>query len=162
LKDKIQILIDELSPALIADGSPRLKTGRPVDLATIVEIEKQIGINIPNDYQQFLETYGWLGIGDVFFFGIWADNPNATSGATILGETLRLREKCQLPHYLLPFFGSEYTSYVCLNTSPVETPHRVVFFDSETGQIDECTHAKSFGAFLEGFLTDWLESIKDR
>lgn len=160
MNKKIQNLIEELSPALIADGSPRLKTGQTVDLSKIRDIEEQLGFNIPDDYKDFLQTYGWLGIGDVFIFGIWADRPNATGGATILGETLRLREKSQLPHYLLPFFGSEYSSYICLNTSPVETSHKLVFFDPETSQVDECTHAKSFGDFVEGFLADWLQSIK--
>jgi hypothetical protein len=160
LNKKIQTLIDELSPALIADGSPRLKTGQTVDLSTIREIETQLGLIIPDDYKDFLQTYGWLGIGDVFVFGIWKDRPNATGGATILGETLRLRQNSNLPHYLLPFFGSEYSSYICINSSPVETAHKLVFFDSETGQVDECTHAKSFGDFLEGFLSDWLQSIK--
>jgi hypothetical protein len=80
-----------LAAALIKDGGPKLKTGQPIE-----NIEKKLDVTIPLDYKEFLETYGWLGIGDVFIFGFWKDQPDSTGGATIHSETPRLRKDAQM------------------------------------------------------------------
>jgi hypothetical protein len=163
LSNKIDNLIHELDSALRAQGRRRgVLLGNPVSEGIILGIESQLKITFPDDYRAFLKSYGYIGIADAFFFGIWVDEPDSTSDGSVLGETIKLRKNYNLPHYLVPFYGRESYAYACMNCSPVDTGHKIVDFSPPIGEIQAAKSATSFQEYLEEYLGRRLRLLNSK
>jgi len=76
---------------------------RPDD-KKILEVESKLGLKFPEDYKQFLKTFGWIYIFELA--GI-----NST-----LEETLKLRKSYgdEFPNNIIPIDEDGYGNYYCL------------------------------------------------
>lgn len=156
--NNIAPLLERLSSIMVDQGDDPVEVAGPATEESIKNIERDLGVNLPEDYRRFLKDFGAFSIADAHFFGVWDEEGKSTSGATVLGETLRLREGSSLPHDFIPFYCPVYDLYVCMNCSPVKSEHEVVYFDSSQG-IYECKHAKTFVEFVEHYLNSYIKEI---
>ncbi|HYX39695.1 MAG TPA: SMI1/KNR4 family protein [Oligoflexus sp.] len=159
METAIPNLINQLNAASHSIGRRGILLGDPVSEEIIRQFEDKLGVKFPDDYREFLQSYGYLGIADTFFFGIWMDDLEATGDGSILGETTKLRREYNLPHYLIPFYGRETYAYACMNCSPVPANQRIVDFSPPIGEIQAFNEANSFKDYLVLYLQRRLKSL---
>ncbi len=143
---------------MVEQGDDPVEVAGPASEESIKSVERALDVNFPADYRTFLANFGGFSIADAHFFGIWDQDGKSTSGATVLGETLRLREGSSLPHDLIPFYCPVYDLFACMNCSPVKSEHEILYFDSSQG-IYECKHSKTFADFVESYLNGYIKEI---
>ncbi|HYX35274.1 MAG TPA: SMI1/KNR4 family protein [Oligoflexus sp.] len=141
-----------LSKASDEEDLGPITQGAQASDSTIRGIEDVLCRRLPGDYIRFLKRYGAIGIGDINFFGTWSDSVDDLRGATVLGETLRLRKEFSLPQDLVAVFGSDYESYLCLNCSAIEGLPKMVYFSATQKSVFACEHSNSFEEFVMKYI----------
>ncbi len=155
---KISDLVDELNRIFGEQGYDALEIGGPVSEIHIDQVEKELNVRFPEDYKNFLRVYGSIRFGEEGVYGIIEANPLSEEFQTALGETNRLRSESFMPHGLVVISGSDYMSFVCINTDSTQQTHKLAYYDSEEKSVYAYTHADSFKAFFEQFLSDTISA----
>jgi len=99
---KVKELIRELKEV---SGFPA-KVGRPMSAKEIQEMEKTLGLKLPQEYKEFLQTFGSLGVVRM----------EIEDGYSVVKETLSLRENYpdRFPNNLVAVYGDGYGNYYCI------------------------------------------------
>lgn len=131
-----------------------ITVGQPATAANVAAVERRVGLTIPASYRDFLMTFGWVGFGDAYISGIFADEPDDENFGTIIGDTFRLRELMDLPAQLLVVKSGDDEVPWCLDTAKsVDGEPPIVTFDR--GEVAPLY--PGFDAFFARSLQLWAE-----
>jgi len=111
----------------------------PQNEAKINVLASALGAELPPSFREFLRTYGGGGIVGEWISGIYRGQPLLKNEGSVLGDTLRWRERSHLPTELVVVYTQDDEICWCLDTTskskngenPVvsfdfSTPHRTV------------------------------------
>lgn len=134
--------------------------GPPASTASIQVLENTLGYPLPDDYKEFLATYGFMAYGDSGIEGILDDDPLSDWRGNIWFSTKDLRDNVKnLPGNCFPIEVHEDGAW-CLEISLAsESPiYRIINCEWGYSGGGE-TVAKSFNEFfIEWFLEQSLDS----
>jgi hypothetical protein len=137
----------------------------PASASTIAELERRLGITLPEDYKQMLRDVGLLMSNAHDTHGIGRVGLDGGGGRSVLQLTSEGRENGHLAPTMVLIMGSGYGPQFVLDCADTartgEAPVRMI---SAGGyQVETETVADSFGAFLLGaFLLDEVRAALDR
>lgn len=115
--------------------------------AEIKAAEQALGLSFPEEYRNFLKSFGWLEIYNNYFFGL----PNNPLGAgSAIAMTIYARKHWALPSEYIVVYSSEDQVLWCLNCQSAEG--KVISYNSETKKIETIVAPN-----LERLLMDYLE-----
>ena len=109
----------------------RTEKGAGASDQEIVDVERAIGVQLPNSYKAFLATFGWARIDHDPLYGVGPDVPRPYA---LVRHVISERTDCEpaIPKHLVPFMNDGAGNHYCLETSYMrdgECP--VVFWDHE-------------------------------
>ncbi len=81
------------------------------------KVEKELGVNIPSDYANFLDEYGTYEEDDVEIYGLDDEVIDINKIPCVIGATKILREAIDLPERFLVIQHTGYEGeIICLDT----------------------------------------------
>jgi antitoxin YobK len=151
-------MVDELLDLIRAAGKQPDFSGPQSELA-IRELENFFGISFPGSYRIFLQKYG----GGFGFSGLYRSDPKLISPGTVLGDTIRMREKYQLGKQYIVVSESPLGVICCIDSSITNASHEnpvVQMSFGPNGGISHCVQVSdSFSDFLAEILQIRLEVL---
>ena len=139
---------EELNQRLI--NFETVEPSGPVSEEAITSAERQLGIQFPPQYREFLSAFGSGGVDSEDFIGL-----GGAEHLDIVKLALRLRSRINpLPSRLLPLRGDGFGNYDCfdINQPTSGGEFAIVQWNHEAGDEQE------YKPLAESF-DDWFESI---
>ncbi len=106
-------------------------------------------LSFPTSYRQFLQQFGWGGVGDLEIFGLGADVPPYLN---LVHVTMSERTEALPPlqKMLLPICSDGLGNLFCIDTTEWRLTKPVVFWNHEESSDQEAEEiAEDFGVWLE-------------
>lgn len=144
---KMKSLIDSLG-----DECDILGTFQEED---VMELERRLGVKLPNSYCAFLKDYGCLAVAGLEFYGLVHGEPRTVP--SVIFSTRRLRELASLPHHLVPVMCDDDCTFA-LDTSRFEGGECPVV-EIWSGSDMSKEEAKQVATSFEDFFIDQVEAI---
>lgn len=145
----------------LGDEAPENCLGDGASDIELEEIERELGVSLPQSYRRFLQEFGFTFWPD-FVYGV---AHGKLPGMRVLWQTRVERHEVQppLPPHLVPFSPDGWGNHYCLDTTQLrEGECPVVFWNHEAAadQTPERTH-RSFTAWLAEVLEEPVEFPED-
>jgi len=132
-------------------GYAGLEHARGATDSQIVEVERVLGVKLPDDYVLFLREFGWISLEGLELYGVGDGVPAPWE---LVSSTIRERQLAEpaIPNILIPVMNDGAGNHYCLDMSRFSGGQcPVVFWDHEdrrgTQQVPE-TVANSFVEWL--------------
>jgi cell wall assembly regulator SMI1 len=133
------------------------KIHRPATDDEIELVEKKAGLRFPDDYREFLRTFGWAEMGMDTIYGL---GPDTTQASNVWDNMVVESAHADPPlrSSLVPLMNDGAGSHYCLNTARMRGGRcPVVFWDHEDpeGELQKPkVVAKSFEEWVSKLLDD--------
>lgn len=144
--------IDKLIKKIIAEGTDLYISSGASD-NSITSLERELTLELPEDYKDFLRSYGMIHCCGESIAGIFEDQIDEKSEGTVLFETLRFRQdrKTNQDAFFIALSFDNQEWFQVLNTKD----SKVYGFDVLAQE-----YVKQFNSFDE-YLIDFLQSQLD-
>jgi len=123
----------------------------------IVELEKEMKVELPESLRLFLTNYGAIGIYDIFISGIIENNPLDDSAGGIYSDTKYMKEEFADMSDSLWVISKHEDGAYCIDISKSRKNGEYAIVNLEYGNTQNPTVvSQSFSEFLcEWFLKGW-------
>lgn len=151
MSDRMKKLIEELAEHCNILGSFRKED--------VIELERQLGVPLPNSYKKFLGEFGSLDVFGYEFLGLVHGEPRTVP--SVLFRTRDLRNAASLPFHFIPVLvDDDYVS--ALDTSSIMEGECPVVEIWASGEMDREEVNKVANTFEEFFVELVSEQRKRR
>lgn len=119
----------------------------------VSQAERLLGVTFPVSFRRFLESYGGGGVVTAEVSGIDDNDPDLTSGGTLIGDTNTCRDRYSLPRHLVVIYFHDDEVCWCIDTSRSnggEAP--VVSYNIFARKVDRDI-APDFSVFMRDHLS---------
>ncbi len=140
-------------------GGHDLWIGGPASPAAILELGKELDVELPDTLKAFLSEYGAIGIDDDFISGIVDNEPLAMQAGGIYADTIFMRQDFpDMPAGLWVIKKHEDGAY-CMDAGRPSASGELAIVNYE---FESHQHEKRIASSFEEFLCEWfLESWAD-
>jgi len=137
------------------DVLPNKDIGSGASTDAVRKVEYLLSVQLPGDYQAFLQRYGWARLMYDEFYGVGDSVPEHLD---LIANTLRERTDFRpyLPKHLIPVMPDGAGSHYCLDLSKTELGICPVVFwdhDQDETQIPEII-APNFSDWIVNHITE--------
>ena len=123
--------------------------GNGADDIEIARAEELLELSFPASYRQFMQQFGWGGVGDLEIFGLGADVPPFLN-VVYLTKSERTEAQPPLQKTLLPICNDGFGNLFCIDTTEWRPNKPVVFWNHEELPDQEAEEvAEDFGVWLQ-------------
>jgi hypothetical protein len=140
-----------------------VNVGTPQSAEAVERLQKDLGVQLPRSYKDFLQAYGYLSLPNWYVGGLFnGEHPHNFTGC-VYCDTQRIRQEKPLSTHLVCIQTDILAPYF-LDTSQMhkdgECP--LVVVDLRTMRQDDFGGgARTFGTWLANFLSEYAEEIED-